>query len=193
MALLSGAIPALHHALAVSVPTVSPAVNQELRLSGMATGRYHAETIPDAGKNYTFRGSGPIAPLGHTDVTGNVHLPGLIITPVAGPGATPPTVEAHGQLFLSDPRGTVTLSLEAPSHTNADRLPQFFSYRITNASGQFRGDTGTGTVVIVLDPQPPPTATTPTTTTPPGLEEQGSFVMVFIPNPPPPGTGTNAS
>jgi hypothetical protein len=166
-----------------------PVDNDWLRLSGEATGRYHATTIPDAGKMYTFHGRGEIAPLGYTDVTGNVQLPGLIITSVTNPGATPPTVEAHGQLFLSDARGTATLTLDAPSHDNADKLPPYFTYRITNASGAFRGDDGTGVVVIVADPDPTATTTSPTSTTPSGLTETGSFTMVFIGNPPPPTTG----
>jgi hypothetical protein len=189
---LSSAIPALHLAAAVTVPPNIPVANHQLNLSGEATGRYRATTIPDAGKTYTFRGAGEIAPLGHTDVTGNAQLPGLIIPPPTTAGATLPAVEAHGQLFLSDARGTVTLTLEAPSHDNADRLPPYLSYKITNASGAFRGDTGTGIVVIVADPDP--IATTPTTPTPSGLMEQGSFTMVFVPNPPPTaGTGTETS
>jgi hypothetical protein len=194
LTLLSSVIPALHHAAAVTVPPNMPVANRQLNLSGEATGRYRATTIPDAGKAYTFHGTGEIAPLGHTDVTGNVQLPGLIIPPPTTTGTTPPTVEAHGQLFLSDPRGTVTLTLEAPLHDNADRLPPYFSYKITNASGAFRGDTGTGIVIIVADPDP--TATTPTTTPPSGLVEVGSFTMVFVPNPPPTastGTGTSSS
>jgi hypothetical protein len=192
LTLLSSAIPALHHAAAVTVPPNTPVANQPRNLSGVATGRYRATTIPDAGKTYTFHGTGQIAPLGRTDVTGNVQLPGLIIPPPTTTGATPPTVEAHGQLFLSDARGTVTLTLEAPSHDNADMLPPYFGYKITNASGAFRGDTGTGIVVIVADPDP--TATTPTTPTPSGLMEQGSFTMVFVPNPlPTAGTGPGTS
>jgi hypothetical protein len=192
MTLLSSAIPGHLHALAASVSTSAPVANQWLRLSGEATGRYHAESIPDAGKSYTFRGSGQIEPLELTDVTGNLRLPGLIVPPVVTPVATPPTVLAHGQLFLSDARGTVTLTLSAPSQTNGTKLPPYFSYKITNASGAFRGDTGTGTVVIVVDPDRPPSATT--TTTAPSLNEQGSFVMVFLPNPPPlSGAPTSAS
>jgi hypothetical protein len=192
MTLLSSALPALHPAQAVTPPPNTPVDNHVLNLSGLATGQYRATTIPDAGKTYTFHGAGQISPLGRTDVTGTVHLPGLIVPPPTT-SATPPTVEAHGQLFLSDVRGTVTLTLEAPSHNNADRLPPYFTYKITNASGAFRGDTGTGIVVIVADPNPTPTPTTTTTPTS-GLTETGTFTMVFIPNPPPTaGTGTSSS
>jgi hypothetical protein len=198
MTLLSSALPALHPAQAVTVQPNMPVANTVLNLSGEATGHYRATTIPDAGKTYTFHGSGQISPLGRTDVTGTVHLPGLLISPPPTSVATPPTVEAHGQLFLSDARGTVTLTLSAPSHDNADNLPPYFSYKITNASGAFRGDTGTGTVVIVADPNPTPTPTptSPTTTPTSGLTETGTFTMVFVPNPPTPaptGTGTGSS
>jgi hypothetical protein len=182
LALLSGAGAALHHAAAVAVGPTLPVINHEIDLSGMATGKYHARTIPDAGKTYTFLGAGQIVPLGHTDVTGFVQLPGLIVPPpTASSGTTPPTVEAHGQLFLSDTRGTVTLTLSAPSHDNATTLPPYFSYTITNASGQFRGDKGSGIVVIVVDPAP--TSTSSTTTNAPGATEQGTFTMVFVPSP----------
>jgi hypothetical protein len=201
MTLLSGVAAGLHlHAAAVvSVPPNMPVVTHQIQLFGVAKGDYYARTIPDAGKFYTFtNGKGQISPIGEADVQGYVALPGLLImpTPVSG-GGTPPTtppipvvVKATGQLFLSTPRGTLTLSLSAPSHDNATTLPPFFTFKITAASGLYKGDTGTGAVFITVDPASPPPPSSGTVII--GGLEHGTFNMVFAPLPPT-ATGTGSS
>jgi hypothetical protein len=196
IALLSGGASDLHapgHDKAAvvvlpSVPVITP--RMPISLLGMAKGDYTARTIPDAGKFYTFtRGSGAIEPLGPVKVTGNVSLPGLLIMPVPVGGgiplATPPM--ASGQLTLATAmgrQGSVVLALSAPSHDNAMTLPAVFSYQITKATGVFRGDTGTGSVVIRVKPLDPTPVPGPVIL--PGGLERGTFTMNFLPPVPAP-------
>jgi hypothetical protein len=128
-----------------------------------------------AGKRYTFFGQGNVTPLHQSELTGHVRLPGLVISPGSGTAPTASTASAHGQLFLSDPGGTLTLTLIAPSHPDSEALPAVFSYKVTNASGRFRGDGGTGQVVIVTDPSGPGSNAGSAT-------QHGTFTVVFIPD-----------
>ena len=177
-----------------------------IQLTGTAKGDYSARTIPDAGKFYTFsKGQGMISPLnppGSTDVLGNVALPGLLIRPLPTTGAptttapTPipilPVVFATGQLFLSTPKGSLTLTLSAPSSDNAQSLPLAFSYRITAASGAYRGDTGSGSVKIMVTPVTPTATPGASAVILTGGLEHGSFTMTFIAPTPVPVTGTSS-
>ena len=184
MTLLSG-VSAVMPAAAAAVTPITP-MSHELNLTGSVHGNYHTREIPDAGKTYTFFGHGSVSPLGRTSMSGNVQLPGLIISPVI-PGTTPPVMapNAHGQVFLSDARGSLTLTLTAPSSDNSSTLPPFFKYTITNASGRFRGDTGSGYLVIDVTPKVTPTPTAGATLG----QEHGSFTLSFIPPPPSTTTG----
>jgi hypothetical protein len=188
------------HALAVvSIPRDISVATHPIQLLGMASGDYSARTIPDAGKFYTFtNGKGQISPIGQATVQGTVTLPGLLImpTPLSGPG-TPPTtppipriVYAYGQLFLSTPKGTLSLALSAPSHDNAMALPPWFTYKITAASGQYGGDTGTGAVFITVHPVSPTATSSGAVII--GGQEHGAFTMNFGPLPPT-ATGTGSS
>jgi hypothetical protein len=190
------------------VATVPLAATHQIQLSGTAKGDYSARTIPDAGKFYTFtNGTGTISPLnppgskGTTDVLGNVALPGLLIMPVpttGSPTTTPsptpllPVVFATGQLFLSTPRGSLTLTLSAPSSDNAQSLPPAFSYKITAASGDYKGDTGFGSVVITVKPVNPTAMAGSSAVILPGGQEHGTFTMSFVPLTPVPVTGAGA-
>jgi hypothetical protein len=160
------------------------AMSREIHLSGQVEGAYHAREIPDAGKFYTFSGHGPLSPLGQVNMTGNVDLPGLLISPITG---TPPrTPEAFGQVVLSSPGGSLTLTLSAPSSDNASLLPDVFRYTVTSASGKFKGDTGSGTLKIMVTPSPAPANPVASLGT-----EHGTFTLVFVPTPS--ATGNPAS
>jgi hypothetical protein len=162
MTLLSSASAALQGPAAI-VATASP--SHETDLNSTATGTYNAHIAnPDTGKIYNFSGSGHVTPLGHVGLTGNVHTLGFIARGNAG-----------GPLFLSNSRGTLTLTLTGPVQNGLAPIPDHFSFNITNASGRFRGATGSGVVVLVLDPS----KTSPTAK--PGLSiEHGHFTMIFI-------------
>lgn len=159
--------------LAASVPLVPAKVStmstgKELDLSGTLHGTYHQQpSIPDVGKAYNLSGSGHVKPMGRSSVTGGLHSTGFIATGHAG-----------GQIFLSDSRGTVTLTLTGPPQQGFANLPNTFNYTVTNASGKFLGDTGSGQIVLVRHAARP--KSTPTTSTP--AAEHGTFTLVLVPN-----------
>jgi hypothetical protein len=154
-----------------------------LRVQGTVAGTYHAREIPDAGKTYDFSGRGSVSPLGHVDMTGHVQLPGLLFLPV---GIKPSAPVAFGQVVLSGPAGSLTLSLTAPSSDNAMKLPDVFRYQIAGASGTFEGDAGSGELKIIVTPAPSSSAAASNLAT-----ERGTFKLVFVPTPS--ATGNTAS
>ncbi len=156
---------------------VRRAVTGEIDLSGTIKGSYTAKTLVDGGKNYQFFGSGNVSPLNKADLTGHVRIPGLVVPPASGGTSNQPIIfEAKGQVFLSDPGGTVTVTATAPANNNL-KLPDTLSYKVTNASGRYKGDAGSGELVVVLDPGR--TTTNPKTGLP---VEHGTFTLVFVPS-----------
>jgi hypothetical protein len=153
------------------------AVTSEIDLSGTIKGSYTGKTLADGGKNYQFFGSGNVSPLNKADLTGHVRIPGLAPTPVSGGTSNQPIIfVAKGQMFLADTGGTVTVTATAPANNNL-KLPDTLSYKITNASGRYKGDGGSGELVVVLD------ATRTTTNPKTGLPvEHGTFTAVFVPS-----------
>jgi hypothetical protein len=174
--LLSGASTALQGAAAI-VATVIP--GHETDLNGTARGTYHVHIAnPDTGKIYKFSGSGNITPLGHVGLTGNVQTLGFIAQG-----------NASGQLFLSNSRGTLTLTLTGPVQNGLAPIPDHFAYSITNASGRFLGATGSGVVALGLHP-----GKTSPTAEPDLPTEHGHFTMIFISLPSPKaGSGTTTT
>jgi hypothetical protein len=171
-----------------NIPAPLPTTGLTIHLGGSAAGDYHAHEIPDAGKFYTFVGSGRVTPLGHVHVQGTVDLPGLLIMPVSPfqgsgqPAQIVPSVNATGQLTLSTTHGSIALSLIAPSHDNAETLPSEFSYSIIKATGTFHGDAGSGKLQITVTPAPAPTPMPTGSAIEIGGFEQGTFHLVFKPS-----------
>jgi len=161
MTLLSALAPALTHPggpiLAAATAPVTPT---PVKLNGTLKGDYHVagKTNPDTGFDYVFSGNGSIGALGHVHVTGHVHSLGNIATG-----------HATGLIVLSTPKGSLTLHLTGPEQKGFAKLPDHFKFKITNSSGKYLGDAGTGTVVFVRDPAG--TSATP---------EHGTFTMVFV-------------
>jgi hypothetical protein len=165
--LLSGSAAAVRGAIAALVAPSTPTSGHTIHLTGTARGSYHVHIInPDIGKDFTFFGSGQVAPLGHVDLTGHINSPGFIANG-----------HSKGLLVLSNPNGSVTLSLIGPVQSGFTPVPDTFTFKITSASGKFKGDTGTGFMVLELEPA---AASTPT-------GEHGSFTMIFLTVPPPTG------
>ena len=131
-------------------------------LEKVPTGDYHVagKVNPDTGLDYVFSGKGSIKALGHVtvDVTGHLHSLGNVATG-----------QAKGLIVLSTPNGSLTLHLTGPDQQGFAKLPDHFTFRITNSSGKYLGDQGTGTVVFVRDPAG--TSASP---------EHGTFTMVFV-------------
>jgi hypothetical protein len=162
------------------------AVTGEIDLSGTIKGTYTARTLVGDGMNYQFFGSGNVSPLNKADLTGHVRIPGLVSPPVSGGTSNQPIIfVAKGQMFLSDAGGTVTVTASAPADNDL-KLPDTLSYKVTNASGRYRGDGGSGELVVVLDPG------RTTTNRKTGLPvEHGTFTEVFVPSSSTSGSSTS--
>ncbi len=161
MTLLSALAPALvHPGGPVLVAATTPVTTTTVSLSGTVKGDYHVTTkiTADKGLDYVVTGDGSVAPLGHVHLIGNLHSVGNITTG-----------HAHGLLVLTTPDGSLTLHLTGPEQKGFAHLPDQFKFKITNSSGKYLGDAGTGTVVFVRDP----------TGTSASLEH-GTFAMVFV-------------
>ena len=149
LTLLSG-LAASMHAVAALATAPNPTTPRDLALNGTVHGTYTSHSLPDVGTTYDLTGHGHVSHLGRTSLTGNLHSVGFIVMlPVS---ATTPDAHATGQVFLSDSRGTVTLTLTGPPQEAFANLPDRFTYKVTNGSGAFRNVSDTGTIVLVRDP-----------------------------------------
>ena len=76
-------------------------------------GSYHVSIKnPDTGKDFTFLGSGQVAPLGQVTLSGTIHSPGNIANG-----------HSTGSLVLSTLKGSVTLDLTGPPRMAPRRSP----------------------------------------------------------------------
>jgi len=161
MTLLSALSPALVHLGGpILAAATAPGTTTLVSLNGTLTGDYHVagKANPDKGLDYVFSGNGSIGALGYVHVTGHLRSLGNVVNG-----------HAHGLIVLSTPNGSLTLHLTGPEQKGLANLPDRFTFKITNSSGKYLGDQGTGTVVFVRDP-----AGTSATT------EHGTFTMVFV-------------
>jgi hypothetical protein len=145
MTLLSGGSAGLH-GLVASLAPMTPlpsSAGQQIRLNGRLTGTYHVpfSILADVGTVYTISGHGTVRGHGKADVAGSLQSLGYVLTG-----------KAHGSIVLSTPRGSLTLSLTGPTQKGFAKLPERFSFKITNSSGAYLHDRGHGTAVLVLDP-----------------------------------------
>jgi hypothetical protein len=148
MTLLSGVSTGLP-GLAASITTLTSSGGsgsvEQVKLNGTLRGTYHVDdSNPDVGQNYTLFGHGRVSPVKTADVTGHVNSLGNVATG-----------KAHGLLVISTPQGSLTLKLTGPSQKGLARLPDRFSFKITNSSGAYLHDRRHGTAVLVLDPAAP--------------------------------------
>lgn len=165
ISLLSAA--AVPGAAAIVAAQAGTTTSQEIHLTGIAKGTYHAHVAnPDTGTTFTFFGRPSlIRPLGISILTGNIQSPGFIAHG-----------QSHGLLVIANPSGSLTLRVTGPPQNGSTPVPDVFTYKITNSSGRFRGDTGSGYIVLTLTPNP--TANI-------ALVETGRFSMTFLTVAPP--------
>lgn len=160
MALLSALSGGLHHSAADMKANATPpnsTTPTTISLNGTLKGTYQiTPSIPDTGTKYTFSGKGTVRPLGSSDVTGNVHDLGFVASG-----------RAEGLAVISTPQGSLTLKLEGPKQKGFAKLPDRFSFKITNSSGSYLHDRGHGTLVLVVDPST-------------AAADHGTFTMVLI-------------
>jgi hypothetical protein len=165
-------------AVAALVATSPP--ERFVALNGLLHGTYqNHDGLPDVGNTIDLMGSGHVATLGRTDVTGHLRTLGNIALG-----------HATGTLFLSDPRGTVTLSLKGPDQKGPAGLPDHFRFTATGGTGAFKNIDDTGTAFLIRIP-----AKSPATGTTPGASagtdpDHGHFYLLLVSNPPPPTTPT---
>ena len=161
---LAASVPIVAALVATTTTPIPPVpAPRELALNGNLHGTYTSHNRPDIGTTYDLFGRGHVTHLGRTSVTGNLHSVGFIMHG-----------HATGQLFLSDARGTLTLTLTGPQQEGFANLPDRFDYTITNGSGAFLHVKDSGTVVLVRDPATPkPGATSP-------LVGHGKFTLILV-------------
>jgi len=161
MTLLSTLSPALVHPGRPILAAVTTGTTTPVSLKGTLVGLYHVagKANPDKGLDYVFSGNGSIPALGQVlvHVTGNLHSLGNVAEG-----------RAKGLVVLSTSKGSLTLHLTGPEQKGFARLPDHFTFQITNGSGNYLHDRGTGSV----DFRRIPAATSPS-------PEQGEFTMSF--------------
>ncbi len=164
MVLLSGAASALHAKMMVDA---TPAGT--ITLAGTAHGRFvEQQQNPDTGKTFQLNGMGIISPIGRANVSGSLQFPGFIMG-----------VPATGTLHLRTAHGSLTLQLTQVLPTAATSVPagqSEFSYKITQATGRFQGDQGSGLVDIM---------TTADANNASIQTIRGRFTATFLPGPSP--------
>lgn len=173
---------------ASSVAYVPPTV-----LGGVITGSYHAREGQNHTGSYTLSGHGNLVVWNSTTdpnipspqdfvIRSRFRVPG----PISGAKETP--IISAGQMVLSSPHGSLTLSL-----TGARTQVYFYgayidaiyqTYTITRATGAFRGDTeGAETMEMALGISP---ATPAGVQASQGSAGHGTFRVQFYLVPPPP-------
>jgi hypothetical protein len=140
MTLLSGVSGMLHESVAITAPMV-PVIS----LSGTVRGLYSANRESSgSATTVSLFASGRLNPLGSTFTSGNLHTPGSLMG-----------VTGNGTLHVRARHGTLTLQLtEVMPSAGSPSSPQqlHFTYNVTQATGNFQGDQGTGTVDVSLRP-----------------------------------------
>jgi len=131
MTLLSALSPALAHPGGpILAAATTPGTTTQVSLNGTLTGDYHVagQVNPDKGLHYVFSGNGSVKPLGHADVdvTGNLHSLGNVAEG-----------QAKGLIVLSTPKGSLTLHLTGPEQKGFAKLPDHFTFKITNSFGKY--------------------------------------------------------
>ena len=112
---------------------------QALSLAGTLTGTYTNPLVPiDVGRVYSFKGSGTAGTLGAVTVSGNVGLPGFIMTALITGTLT--LVNAHGSVTLSVSRVECCWSDELPEHAVVHRDRRHRGLCRQQRNGGNRGD-----------------------------------------------------
>jgi hypothetical protein len=110
------------------------------KLTGHGHGHYTSQPLMvDAGITYHLQGTANISMLGRTTVTGAVYGLGDIASG-----------QASGHLTFTDAKGSVTVVLQGPVQKGFSPLPTMWSYRVTGATGAFRGLKDQGELQLIF-------------------------------------------
>jgi hypothetical protein len=99
--------------------------------------------FPDTGTQYRLSGTVDLAGLGHFEVSGSVQSVAFNF-----PG------NSGGELTFSNACGSLTLRLVGPEQAGGSNLPGTFHYRVTSATGAYRGLQASGELLLALKPGP---------------------------------------
>jgi hypothetical protein len=120
----------------------SGALQQPAVLSGAVYGTYSIESVHHASRRLVLlTGSGMVPALGHVRVTGSVDQ-----TAGAEPG------HKVGLLTFANPKGRVTLQLNAQAQDSGASGDEEFAFVVRAGTGTYQGSTGAGTIVLNVGP-----------------------------------------
>jgi hypothetical protein len=118
----------------VPAPTPSPSTTTGPSWTGQ--GRFTIGSATNGAKAYSFQGSADFGGSSFFAISGTVTSVGS----KAG--------HATGKITLSDPRGTLTLSLVGATQSANSRLPATFTYKVVSGTGFFARYVGQGTIQL---------------------------------------------
>jgi hypothetical protein len=147
----------------------APVSVNHLSLNGTVSGTFVTTITPlsnlAGGTTTTFQGTGSISGLGQVTVTGS------LTTSVSATGVRS-TVESF---TLTTSQGSVTIQLTKPASTPTSPPTDQSSFSIVNATGVFKGATGTGTASLKTITEAVPTV--------PPTVARGTFTLTLNSNP----------
>ena len=111
-------------------------LQQPFNVAGDYTHDVHPGGNPDVSSPYTFTGTGNTPTLGVFNLTGYLQTPGFIANGTA-----------HGKLWLSNAKGSLTLIVDGPPQSSGV-LPPTLSFRILAGHGDYVHSRGNGQIVI---------------------------------------------
>ena len=123
---------------AVLTGGVALAATKNIVVTGTVHGTYVTAkpSIPDKGTTYRYTGSGTTT-LGATSLTGSRTSPGYVMS-----------ASCDGRLQLATAQGSLTISLRSAPVPGFSACPRESAWTINSASGHYRDDRGSGSVVI---------------------------------------------
>jgi DNA/RNA endonuclease YhcR with UshA esterase domain len=164
-------LPSTTAAIVPAAPFQAATVQTATTVSWGGSGRFTLATASAThAKTYTLQGSVQFGSGGFLAVSGSVTTVGN------------KSGQATGKIVLSDPHGTLTLSLTGPTQSANAGVPATFTYKVLSGTGTFAHYSGTGTMRV-----------SPTLF--PGIDDRGNFTIsgttpkVTVPVPPTPTPG----
>ncbi len=171
---------ALLSTLHLSAAPVSEVVSTQhhtlhVQLQGTVTGIFTVlPGLPDTGVSQSLTGNGTVAPLGHLNLTGSLHLTGMLAHG-----------HATGTLTLNFGTDSLIVRLTGPAQPSFGGAPSFLYFSIAGGSGVYRRAVGYGKVTLTElpghIPNCPPGQVCPMIAYPP------QFTLTFHPRPMPVG------
>jgi hypothetical protein len=119
-------------------PTTKPTAQTAAAPSWTGQGRYTLTTNrANNVKTYTLQGSANFGSAGYFGIGGTIQTVGNVASG-----------QATGRITLSDPRGTLILSVTGPTQTRNAGLPTTFTYKVVSGTGYFAHYVGQGTLQL---------------------------------------------